>query len=157
MKTGFPSLISNFGPNTQPKLSPPLEKLVGTLYQERSRKSVGSFGLSQQISGYWDRSDTEIDLVAVAEDDKAVRLISAKRSPDKLVADLPQFDGHCDRFLAAIGRFKGWKVEKVAIAPTLDAAARAAIVQRGYIPEDLVDLTSGLTEASAAAEGAGAS
>jgi hypothetical protein len=118
---------------------------------------VGSFGLTEKISGYWDRNDTEIDLVAVAGEDKTVRLLSAKRSPEKLVADLHRFDGHCARFLEASGQFKGWKVEKVAVAPKLSAAARKEIEQKGYIAEDLVDLTHGLTEAKASKQGTGAS
>ena len=39
-----------------------LEKLVGVLYEERSRKGRGDFPLTHQIQGYWDKGDTEIDL-----------------------------------------------------------------------------------------------
>ncbi len=123
---------------------PALEKLVSTLYEERSRKAIGSFGLTQRVQGYWDRSDTEIDLVAVAADDETIRLGTCKRSPDKLVSDLTRFDGHAARFLAASPRFRGWTVEKVAIAPALDADQRRAIAEHGYLAEDLNDLTRGL-------------
>ena len=123
---------------------PALEKLAATLYEERSRKGIGSFGLTRRVQGYWDRSDTEIDLVAVAEDEKTVRLATCKRSPDSLVADLPRFDGHVGRFLAASPRFHGWTVQKVAIAPALDADHRRAAAARGYLAEDLGDLTRGL-------------
>jgi len=123
---------------------PALEKLVGTLYEERSRKGVGGFGLTERIQGYWDRADTEVDLVAVGGEDKVLRLVTCKRSPDKLVADLPRFDGHVARFLGASPRFRGWKVEKVAVAPAMDVEVRRRIAERGYLAEDLDDLTRDL-------------
>jgi hypothetical protein len=96
---------------------PALEKLVATLYEERSRKGVGDFRLTERVQGYWDRSDTEIDLVMMAGEDRTLRLVSCKRSPSKLLEDLPRFDGHVQRFLDAFPRFNDWKVEKLAIAP----------------------------------------
>jgi hypothetical protein len=125
---------------------PALEKLVATLYEERSRKRIGDFGLTERIQGYWDRSDTEIDLVAVAGEDEILRLVTCKRSPEKLVADLPQFDGHVARFVTASPKFGGWKIEKVAVAPSLDPDARRRIEERGYIPEDLNDLAIALRQ-----------
>jgi hypothetical protein len=121
-----------------------LEKLVATLYEERSRKGIGGFGLTERVQGYWDRSETELDLVALAEEQRTIRLVTCKRSPDKLARDLPAFDGHVARFLASFRRFDGWKVEKVAIAPRLAPEVRRAITERGYLPEDLGDLTAGL-------------
>jgi hypothetical protein len=56
------------------------EKLVGVLYEERSRKRIGDFPLSGRINGYWDRSDTEIDLVALNATKRIIRLRSGKRS-----------------------------------------------------------------------------
>ena len=41
------------------------EKLVGHLYEERSRKGIGDFPLTERIKGFWDRGGTEIDLVAL--------------------------------------------------------------------------------------------
>lgn len=121
-----------------------LERLVATLYEERSRKGLGNFPLTEAIRGWWDRSDTEIDLVALDADARRLRLGCCKRSPDRLVRSLHGFDGHVARFLAAMPRFHGWAVEKVAIAPTLDAAQRHAARDAGYVPEDLGDLTAGL-------------
>jgi hypothetical protein len=125
---------------------PALEKLVATLYEERSRKGIGDFRLTERIQGYWDRSDTEIDLVAVAGEDKVLRLVTCKRSAEKLVVDLAQFDGHVGRFVTASPKFGGWKVEKVAVAPSLDAEVRRRVQERGYIAEDLDDLVRGLRE-----------
>jgi hypothetical protein len=121
-----------------------LERLVATLYEERSRKGRGDFALTSQIRGYWDRQGTELDLVALDEAGQVLRLGTCKRNEAKLVGDLPAFDGHVARFLDAMPRFQGWQVQKVAIAPRLGAAARKAIQQHGYLSEDLVDLTKGL-------------
>jgi hypothetical protein len=82
-----------------------------------------------------------VDMVAVAGEDEILRLVTCKRSPERLVADLPRFDGHVARFVTASPRFGGWKIEKVAVAPSLDEPARRRIVERGYIAEDLNDLT----------------
>jgi uncharacterized protein len=121
-----------------------LERLVWALYQERSRKDLGDFGLTSQIKGYWDRQGTEIDLVAVNETDEVIRFGSCKRSPQKLVGDLRKFDGHVDRFLELKPRFRSWRVEKVAIAPSLDDPQRNDAIRAGYIAQDLNDLTKGL-------------
>lgn len=121
-----------------------LERLVGQLYEERGRAGVGDFNLSQRIAGYWDRNDTEIDLVAVDDDDERVRFGTCKRSPDKLVATLHELEGHVGRFLEAHPRYANWTVDTVAIAPRLDATHRKAIVDAGFVPQDLNDLRRGL-------------
>ncbi|MBL8843725.1 MAG: ATP-binding protein [Planctomycetes bacterium] len=121
-----------------------LERLAATLYEERSRKGLGDFPLTQRVRGFWDRGDTEIDLVALDEESRVVRLGTCKRAPAKLIADLPRQEGHVARFLADQPRFADWRIEKVAIAPRLAPADRAAIEAAGFIPQDLVDLTEGL-------------
>lgn len=122
-----------------------LERLASTLYEERSRKKVGDFALTARIEGYWNRAETELDLVALNEDDKVLRIASCKRSPDALLGDIGSYDGHIARFMATMQkRFTGWRLEKVAIAPNLDADHRKAIQSRGYIDQDLNDLTAGL-------------
>ena len=119
-----------------------LEKLAGQLYEERSRKQVGDFPLTQRVQGYWDRSDTEIDLVAVNEAAKVIRFGSCKRSPDRLLSDVNNFKGHVGRFLDTMPRYGGWKHEYVGIAPFLDADQRIVLGRHGVIPQDLNDLTS---------------
>ena len=59
-------------------------------------------------------------------------------------ASLTRTEGHIQRFLAVHRKFATWRTQKVAIAPALDAAMRAEISARGWIPEDLADLTAGL-------------
>jgi hypothetical protein len=51
-----------------------LERLVGQLYEERSRLGLRDFPLTSRIEGWWDRSDTEIDLVALDETAQRLRL-----------------------------------------------------------------------------------
>ncbi len=121
-----------------------LERLVVSLYEERARKGVGDFALTASVRGWWDRSGTELDLVALDEDRRTLRLGSCKRFADKLIADLPRFDGHVERFLQRHGRFANWKLERVAVAPRLEEEHRAAAADRGYLPQDLMDLTEGL-------------
>jgi hypothetical protein len=121
-----------------------LERLVGQLYEERSRLGIGDFPLTSRIEGWWDRSDTEIDLVALDESSQRLRMGSCKRSERALVNDLGRFDGHVARFRKAFPRFADWQVEKVAIAPSLTPEARRAIQTAGYLPQSLADLTEGL-------------
>ena len=121
-----------------------LERLVGQLYEERSRLGLGDFPLTSRIEGWWDRTDIEIDLVALDDNERRLRLGSCKRSAAALVADLSRFDGHVDGFLKAFPRFSAWQVEKVAIAPSLNQEARQAIEAMGYVPQSLGDLTTDL-------------
>lgn len=118
-----------------------LEKLTGQLYEERSRKGVGDFPLTQRVQGYWDRADTEIDLVAVNETDEMIRFGSCKRSPSKLLSDVNNFKGHVQRFLETTPRYRAWKVQYVGIAPVLNAEQRAVLTRHDVIPQDLNDLT----------------
>ena len=120
------------------------EKLVTTLYEERSRKGIGDFALTDRIKGYWDSSDTELDLVALDEVDRRVRLVSCKRDPRRLVEGVAVFEAHVARFLASFPRLADWTVEKVSCAPRLPPAIRSHLTSRGHIAQDLVDLTTGL-------------
>jgi hypothetical protein len=121
-----------------------LEKLAGQLYEERSRKGIGDFPLTNRILGFWDKSDTEIDLVAVNETDRRLRFGSCKRSPGKLIADINHFKGHVTRFLETFREYQDWQIEHVAIAPQLDTQQRSVLARHNIIPQDLVDLTEGL-------------
>lgn len=121
-----------------------LERLVGQLYEERARKGRGDFSLSERIRGYWDSRDTEIDLVALNEPERVLRLGSCKRKVERSVEDLTHFDGHVRRFLKAFPRFADWRVEKVAITTRHTLESRRAVERQGCIPQDLVDLTQGL-------------
>ena len=121
-----------------------LEKLAGQLYEERSRRGLGDFPLTQRIQGYWDRADTEIDLVAVNETNQTIRFGSCKRSPSKLLSDVNNFKGHVERFLDTLPRYKAWNVQYVGIAPELNPEQRAVLTRHDVIPQDLNDLTLNL-------------
>lgn len=121
-----------------------LEKLAGHLYEERSRKGVGDFPLTQRIQGYWDRADTEIDLVAVNDADEVIRFGSCKRDASKLLADVNKFKGHVARFLDTERKYQRWRTEYVGIAPSLNAEQRAILTGHHFIPQDLSDLTSAI-------------
>jgi hypothetical protein len=121
-----------------------LEKLAALLYEERSRKAVGDFALTSRIQGFWDRGDTEIDLVALNEDERRIRFGSCKRHGDRLVADIAVLDGHIARFLEAQPRYRDWRVEKVGIAPTIAPEVRTRLAAAGHMAQDLGDLTAEL-------------
>jgi AAA+ ATPase superfamily predicted ATPase len=117
-----------------------LEKLTRQLYEERSRLGVGDFSVTETVQGYWDRSDTEIDLVACNSTDKAIRFISCKRSPSKLVADATNLQAHARRFLSEKAEYRSWKIDYVGVAPSLDQSQRNALSSSGVNGQDLNDL-----------------
>ncbi|QDU65068.1 ATP-binding protein [Engelhardtia mirabilis] len=117
-----------------------LERLASTLYEERSRKGLGDFRLTQAVRGWWDRGDTEIDMVAVDDEDEILRLGTCKRSGAKLLTDTGRFDEHVDRFLRHAPRFGLYRVERVAIAPRLSPEQRSVLERRGFLAQDLQDL-----------------
>lgn len=121
-----------------------LEKLAGQLYEERSRKGVGDFPLTHRVQGFWDRADTEIDLVAVNDAAKTIRFGSCKRSPQSLTADVNFFGQHVERFLQAQPKYRPWRRELVGISPVLDDEPRAMLHRHGILPQDLNDLTRDL-------------
>ncbi|MEN9796398.1 MAG: hypothetical protein RL653_94, partial [Pseudomonadota bacterium] len=126
-----------------------LERLVASLYAERSRKGLPGFSLTHRVEGFWDKPDRagtqlEIDLVALDENSRTIRLGTCKRQGDKLVADLPRFDRHVKDFLAVMPRFASWRLERAAVATRLTPGQRRHIESTGYLAQDLGDLTAGL-------------
>jgi AAA+ ATPase superfamily predicted ATPase len=120
------------------------ERLVGTLYEERSRKGIGDFALTERISGYWNRSDVEIDLIALNSDDKTIRFGSCKRSAERLLDDRNKFRAHVQRFLESERKFAGWKIEQVMLSPELSAQQRTILTGEGMLAQDLNDLCQNL-------------
>ncbi len=121
-----------------------LEKLVGQLYEERSRKGIGDFPITHRVQGFWDKADTEIDLVVVNESTETIRFGSCKRSPAKLISDVNHFKRHVDRFLQTMPKYRGWSRQFVGISPVLDADQRVVLTRHDIFPQDLHDLTRGL-------------
>lgn len=78
------------------------EKMVKLIIEECSRKNKVDFSLTNLVKGYWnkpDGQDIELDLVAVNETDKILRVGSCKRSVAKHNNDnLLAFNGHIDQF-----------------------------------------------------------
>jgi AAA+ ATPase superfamily predicted ATPase len=122
-----------------------LEKLVGLLYEERSRKGLGDFGLTSRIQGFWDSADTEIDLVALNEPERRIRFGCCKRSSDKLLSGLSVLDGHVARFVASYPKYASWRIEKVSISPVIPPDLRARIESAGHLAQDLDDLIAEFT------------
>ncbi|QHS09397.1 ATP-binding protein [Sinimarinibacterium sp. NLF-5-8] len=121
-----------------------LEALVAQLYEERSRQGLGDFALTQRINGYWDRSDVEIDLVAIDENNRRIRFGSCKRNPQRLMASLPNLRQYAQRFLDTHRHLSHWQIEYVAIAPSISPTLRRQLQQQQAIPQDLPQLIQGL-------------
>lgn len=122
-----------------------LERLVASLYEERSRKGLLGFNLTSRVQGYWDRRDTEIDLVALDEESRTIRFGSCKRDGARLVSALPPLRSHAERFLQTHRRYQSWRSEFALIAPSVKRAQRR--VPGGdddVVFEDLYTLTRGL-------------
>ncbi len=122
-----------------------LEKLAGQLYEERSRKGIGDFPITHRVQGFWDKADTEIDLVAFNESTESIRFGSCKRSPKKLMSSVNNFKQHVERFLKAMPKYEGWNKQFVGLTPELDAEHRAFLTSHDILPQDLNDLTLGLS------------
>ncbi len=119
------------------------ERLVSTLYEERSRKGLPGFSLTRQIDGFWDSRGTELDLVAIDESEKRIRFGTCKRSADKLYSSLAPTNDHIARFLRQRPH-PGYTIEKVAIAPTVRPELADRLRAQSWLVEDLSTLTKGL-------------
>jgi AAA+ ATPase superfamily predicted ATPase len=121
-----------------------LEKLAAQLYEERSRSGIGDFPITHRIQGFWDKADTELDLVAINETTETIRFGSCKRSPEKLLSDVNHFKQHVARFLQTMPKYQGWSQQLVGISPLLNAKQRNQLTRHDILPQDLNDLTQGL-------------
>jgi AAA+ ATPase superfamily predicted ATPase len=121
-----------------------LEDLVGKIYEQRSRLAIGDYPLSEGIHGYWDRSDVEIDLVAINEDEHRIRFGTCKRNADKLPASIANLKRASEHFLAAHGRYQSWRIEWAAFAPTISESVRRSLGAEQVIAQSLLDLTQDL-------------
>lgn len=121
------------------------EKMVRLATQECSRKRVGDFSLSHLVKGYWnksDGSDIEIDIVAIDEDNKTIRVGACKRAARKHDnGSLHKFEGHIARFSrTALGKkYKDWKVQKALYTPLFSRDQRRHLESSGYICIDMAD------------------
>jgi AAA+ ATPase superfamily predicted ATPase len=127
------------------------EKLVRIALEECSRKKVGDFSLTKIVRGYWnkaDGSDIEIDVVAINDEARMLRLGSCKRSAAKHNAEsLKIFSEHVDRFLQTkVGkRFSEWKIERAVYSPSFSQEQRTRLVEMGYICTDMNDFEKWLS------------
>ena len=96
------------------------------------------------MSGYWDKKDTEIDLVAVNENEERIRFGSCKRSANKLLSGIANLKNHVDRFLNEKRTYRKWKIELVGIAPRLTDDERKVLARNDLIAQSLDELLTGL-------------
>ena len=121
-----------------------LEKLSTLLYEERSRKGIGNFSLSERIDGFWDRSDVEIDLVAVDKNSNRIRFITCKRNENEIVSSILGLRAGADIFIRSHKQFSGWAIEYGAISPIIGKDVRNTLQRLQVHAEDFEDLFSEL-------------
>lgn len=121
-----------------------LEDLVGQLYEERSRRNIGDFPLTERIRGYWDRADVEIDLVAVSEEERRIRFGTCKRNAKLLAGSIEGLLRSAAQFLTVHRRFANWRIEYVGLSTEIGEDERAELRQRNVIPQSIRELTAGL-------------
>jgi AAA+ ATPase superfamily predicted ATPase len=114
-----------------------LEKLVKVIYEERSRKGVGDFFLTEAVNGFWNRGDPDVDLIFVDEEQERIRFGTCKRNPERLLGSLTKLDEGIQIFLKTHRRFQGWTHERVAIAPFIPDPVRQQLEGAGVIAEGL--------------------
>lgn len=122
-----------------------LEELVGSIYEERSRKGVGDFPLSHQVDGYWDRGGVELDLVAVSESTQRIRFGTCKRNAKNLLASLDGLFQGAKIFMEHHRQFSGWNVEYCAIAPRISEPIKGKLAAAGVWSESLADMLNALS------------
>lgn len=113
------------------------EKMVSLIYEELSRKNKGDFQLSQRIAGYWNRKDTEIDLIAISEFSKTIRFGTCKRNELRLEKSLPGLFQSAAAFLGTHQQFQHYKKEYVAIAPEISVGIQHKLAKNGVIIQPL--------------------
>lgn len=120
-----------------------LEDLVAQIYEEHSRLGIGDFSLTHRVSGYWDRSDVEIDLVAMDEESQTIRFGTCKRNAQRLPGSVPALKTAAGKFMAANKKaFSNWQVEFVAIAPAIDNDVAKVLHSQSVRPQSLSELIS---------------
>ncbi|MEZ6142214.1 MAG: hypothetical protein R3B84_16770 [Zavarzinella sp.] len=60
-------------------------------------------------------------------------------------SDINNFKQHVDRFITALPKYRDWHKEYAGIAPVLNPEERAILNRHDMIPQDLNDLTQGLS------------
>jgi AAA+ ATPase superfamily predicted ATPase len=117
-----------------------LEDLAGRIYEERSRKGLGEFPLSQRIDGYWDRAGVELDLVAISENTRRIRFGTCKRNAVNLMSSLSGLFEGAKTFLLHHKQFADWQVEYCAIAPSIPKEIELKLKKVNVLPESLADM-----------------
>ncbi|MBC7103013.1 MAG: hypothetical protein H5U13_07285 [Parvibaculum sp.] len=106
------------------------------------------------MRGYWnkpDGTDIEIDVVAVNEIDRIIRVGSCKRSSNKHdSASLYKFNEHITRFKKTeLGKkYSDWTVERALYSPVFDEQQRKVLTGEGYICVDMNDFDRWLRAAN---------
>jgi uncharacterized protein len=123
------------------------EKLIRKLHVEAARKGIGDFDLTSLQLGFWNRPrevarSIEVDVVALDEDRKRLRVGSCKRSESAHTEkSLEEFERNVQDFLSVRDHqhLAGWQTQRVLFAPSFSAGKRDWLEARGYECRDLGD------------------
>lgn len=118
----------------------PFRSLEQLITQANQWLGIGTFPLTERVSGYRDRADVEIDLAAMNEDERRIRFGTCKRNADKLPGSIAALKRAADRFLAVQKRFAAWSVEYAAIAPTISDELGRQLEAERVVAQSLADL-----------------
>ncbi len=121
-----------------------LEDLTAHVYEERSRLQIGEFAVSRRIQGFWDRGDTEIDLVVLNDDEKRIRFITCKRDAQKLPGSMAGLRRAANVFLSAHPAYASWEQEWAGVAPAIAPEVRNQMAAQGVQAEGIDELTRDL-------------
>lgn len=118
-----------------------LEDLAARIYEERSRLGKGDFAVTERVQGFWDRADTEIDLVVVNSDEQRIRFVTCKRDATKLIGSVENLKRAGQVFLDAHPRkYANWHIEWAGIAPSIPATVCNALDSRQVLAQGIDDL-----------------
>lgn len=126
------------------------EKLVRNLIRQRSRESLLDFNLTQDIEGYWNERELEVDLILIDEVNQRIRFGSCKREGQKLVGEVEKLPAKVEQLVKKkpFNRYASWYRDFTLYAPTVPSGVREKIVAARKIGvvnavslDDLIDGT----------------
>lgn len=126
------------------------EKLVRELIYQRSRESILDFNLTDEISGYWNHAQFEIDQIFIDRDNKIVRFGSCKRNPSELLSEIETLRYKIEKLMKRkpFSLFQSYHIEYLLFSPEKNrdlertiARKNMAGVVRHFSLNDLIEGT----------------